>query len=337
MIEELTLWSQKIKDGLQLAHDFHFQHSAQLPSNIKKIAFVGMGGSGIAGKIIKTFLDKKTTIPSFIINSPELPNFIDTDTLVFAASYSGNTWETVDVLKQLSEKFIPTIVLSNNGQAAQIAEAKNLPFILLPKSMQPRTALGNFLGIIMGLLSLMDILPEGIEILKTFIKQSNLHVAKFSEDKGFFDEFIQISNNCDFFHIWGVSSDTQAFAYRAQTQFNENSKIQAVNSTLPECCHNLINGFDKFNKKPLVLLYYTDFLTANLDIALQATCDLLKEQGVLLYKPPVLGDTWEGQLFYTILWSDFASYYLGKKRGVDIARVEVIEKLKQKHIDRGIK
>ncbi len=63
-----------------------------------------MGGSGIAGRIIKTFLDKKSGIPSFVIESTSLPEFVDTDTLAIVVSYSGNTWETVDVLEELVQK-----------------------------------------------------------------------------------------------------------------------------------------------------------------------------------------------------------------------------------------
>ena len=60
MLEEVTLWSSKLKSGLDIAHNFHYENEAKLPKNINKILFVGMGGSGIAGRIVKTFLDKKS-------------------------------------------------------------------------------------------------------------------------------------------------------------------------------------------------------------------------------------------------------------------------------------
>ncbi|MBD3231444.1 SIS domain-containing protein [Candidatus Dependentiae bacterium] len=337
MLQELNQWPKKLKDGLDLAYNFHYRLGGQLPTNINKIAFVGMGGSGIAGRMVKTFLNKKSNIPSFVIDTPTVPEFIDGATLVFVISYSGNTWETIDILKKLTKQFIPTVVLSHGGKIAEIAEDKNLPFVLIPKSIQPRAALGNFLGFILGFLSILDLLPEGKDIVDTFVKQAELHIPKFDKGEAVFDDFLNIAKNYDFFHVWGVSGDTASFAYRAQTQFNENSKIQAVSSYFPECCHNLLNGFAKFNTKPLVLLFYTDFLTANLDRAIQATSELLEQEGVVLYKPPVLGDNWEGQLFYTILWSDFASMHLGKMRGVDVDRVEFIEKLKEKHKTKGIK
>jgi glucose/mannose-6-phosphate isomerase len=340
MLKDFTLWPQKLKDGLALSKDFHKEYGSQFRQKFTKIAFVGMGGSGIAGRIIKTFLDKKCNIPSFIIDSPEVPAFVDTETLTFVISYSGNTWEVNTALETLSEKFIPMIVISKGGKTAETAEAKNLPYILLPESMQPRSALGHFLGIILGILELLGIMVTE-EIIKEFLKQSDLYIRKFTDDENYFKDFLYKINDYDFVHIWGVSSDSAAFAYRAQTQFNENSKIQAVSSIFPECCHNLLAGFtdckEKCKIRPFVMFFNTEFLPTKLNSAVLATCEILKEEGVILYKPPVLGDNWEGQLFHMILWSDFASYYLGKHRGVEIAPVKLISKLKEKHSKMGIK
>jgi len=327
MLEEVVAWPKKLKDGLDLAHNFHFEHKEALPENIKKIVFVGMGGSGIAGRVVKTFLDKKTKLPSIIVDSPELPNSVDTDSLAFVVSYSGNTWETVSVFKQLLERNIPTIVLAHGGVVAEMAESKNIPLILLPKSKTPRSALGNFLGFILGLLGLIGIM-DGKKILDIFNKQLNIYLPKFEDDTAYFNDFLNRADNLEMFHIWGVSGDSAAFAYRAQTQFNENSKVHAVTSYFPELNHNLLTGFTDCKKKPLILFFSTEFISVKLSESADAVGELLRERGADLYKPPILGDTWEGQLFHIILWSDFASYYLGKARGVDIESTDLIEELK---------
>jgi len=327
MLEEVTLWPKKLKEGLDIAHNFHYQHSAQLPQNVTKILFVGMGGSGIAGRVIKTFLDKKSKIPSFIIDSPELPAFVDTNTLAVVVSYSGNTWETVSVLDQLADQYIPTIILSHGGRVAEIAENKNFPFILVPESKTPRSALGSFLGILLGLFDLMGFV-NGKEILSAFDKQLELYLPKFEENTAYFNEFLDRANECEGFHIWGISGDSAAFAYRAQTQFNENSKVHATTSYFPELNHNLLVGFTNCKKHPLVVFFETEFISTSLCESVEVVTELLKEKGVVLYKPPILGDNWEGQLFHILLWSDFASYYLGKARGVDIESTTIIEELK---------
>jgi glucose/mannose-6-phosphate isomerase len=329
MLEEVTLWPKKLKDGLDIAHNFHYENSEKIPRNIDKIVFIGMGGSGIAGRVVKTFLDKKCKIPSFIVDSSELPAFVDTNSLAVVVSYSGNTWETVSVLEQLVEKHVPTIALSHGGKVAEIAESKNVPFVLLPESKMPRSALGNFLGFMLGLFDLMS-LVDGKKILSEFDKQLSLYMPKFEEDTGYFNDFLDRVNGCEDFQIWGISGDSAAFAYRAQTQFNENSKVHPVTAYFPELNHNLLNGFVKCKTYPLVLFLATEFLPTRLCESADVVCKLLAERGVVLYKPPILGDTWEGQLFHIILWSDFASYYLGKARGVDVERVEIIEELKKR-------
>lgn len=336
MLEEVTLWSKKLKDGLDIVHNFHFQHSARLPKNIKKIVFVGMGGSGIAGRIVKTFLDKKCSIPSFVVETTELPKFVDTDTLAIVVSYSGNTWETVGVLEELVEKHVPVIALSHGGKVAEIAEEKNIPFILLPDSKTPRSALGTCLSIMLGLFDLMGII-EGKKIVEIFEKQLELYMPKFEEDTAYFNEFLDMVNDCEIFHIWGISGDSAAFAFRAQTQFNENSKVQAVTSYFPELNHNVLVGFTDCAKPPVVLFLGTEFISTTLCESVEAVSEILKEKGVLLYKPPILGDTWEGQLFHILLWADFASYYLGKARGVNIEAVDIVEELKKRIAKKKLK
>lgn len=335
MLKEFSLWSQKLRDGFALADDFFHTHGGGIVKAPKKIAFVGMGGSGIAGRIIKTFLDRKEGITSFIIDNCELPAYIDSNTLTFVVSYSGNTWETLDVLNQLNAKFIPTVVIANGGKAIEISQAKNIPFVLLPKSVAPRAALGNMLGFLLGVLGKLNVL-DGHRKLDIFIKNAEMYVPKFAES-AYFKDFLAMVKEYEFFHVWGISGDSAAFAYRAQTQFNENSKVHCVSSTFPELNHNLINGFSSCKQHPCVVLFASEFLPLNMNLAIDATCDILRENKVALYKAPVLGDTFEGQLFNIILWSDFASYYLGKARGVQIEDTQIITGLKSKQKLKGIK
>ncbi len=335
MLTELTMWSQKLKDGLQLAHSFYQDHGASLPKHITKIAFVGMGGSGVAGRIMKTFLDRKPGITTIIVDTPIVPESIDTQTLVFVMSYSGQTWETLDVLEAITQKFIPTIVLAHGGRAIEIAQAKDLPFLLLPQSLTPRSALGTFLSFLSGLFDLMGILP-GTAMVNQWVKEVEKYVPSFVEG-AYFKDFLGAINNPDVMHVWGIGGDSAAAAYRASTQFNENSKQQAVFNVFPELMHNLMVGFEKFDQPPVVLWFHTDFIPAHLSVAVQTISEILREKQVLLYKPPIFGDTFESQVFTMILWADFASYHLGLARGVNVERVQIIDELKKRQKSKGIK
>ncbi len=334
IFSDLGLWPDKLAKGFDLAHNFYNSHGHILDKKIKKIAFVGMGGSGIAGRIVKTFLDKQPNITSFVIDSPDIPAIIDAQTLAIVISYSGNTWETLSALNQLVEKSIPTIILAHGGKAQTIATEKKLPFVHIEEALAPRLALGYFLGFLLGLFDYAKLL-DGKNLVHSFCKHTERTIPLFSK-QSYFDDFINKASKHAFFHIWGVSSDSQSCAYRAQTQFNENSKIHAASSAFPELCHNLMVGFTQVEKSPFVLFFHTNYLSDNLKKAIEATSEILKEKGVTLYKPPILGDTFEEQLFNMILWADYASCYLGQVRKAEVLPVKIIDLLKDRHKQKGI-
>ena len=335
MQKDLLTWPEKLYAGLELAQDFWGQYGQRFAKPFKKIAFVGMGGSGIAGRIIKTLLDKRSSVTTLIIDGPEIPTCIDSETLAIVASYSGNTWETLDVLDGFVKRFIPTIVLAHGGSALETAEVKNIPFVIIPAALSPRSSLGYSLGLMIGILDKLGVLP-GAQFVQRWIDHAHLYLPKYSQQQHF-QIFLNLVANEEFFHIWGVSGDSAACTYRAQTQFNENAKVQAVFSVIPELCHNLLVGFSDCKKKPVVLMASTSFLPPHLELAVEAVGEILIQKGVHLYKMPVLGNTFEDQLFDIILWADFASCYLGLIKGVDVVSVKIIEQLKQTHRQKGIR
>jgi len=332
--KDLLLWPEKLQVGLDLAQRFCKEYENKIYKKPRKIAFIGMGGSGIAGRVVKTFLDAVPHVESIIIDSPHIPMSVTRNTLAIAISYSGNTWETLTALQELIAAKVPTIVITHGGRALQTAKEYKLLYLKIPESITPRSALGYFLGILLGLFDSMDIL-KGISILEGFCQQAQKNLPLFN-DPAYFQNFLAMVQNQDFFHIWGVTGDSAASAYRAQTQFNENSKIHAVSSTFPELCHNLIVGFTQLKLPITVVFFYTKFLSSSLDKAVGATEELLREIGVNLYKPPILGDTFENQLFNMVLWADFASCYLGIVRNVELFPVILIDRLKAKHKTKGL-
>lgn len=334
MFQDLSRWQEKLTVGAHHGIAFYEQHKDMLPSNPTQVVFAGMGGSGIAGKLLKTLLDKQTSVVTTVLEGTYVPGYIDENALAFVVSYSGNTWETIEVLKLLLARRVQVVVLAHGGRAMQLAQERNLLFMQVPEALTPRSALGYFLGMLCPLLQAFGLLA-GSKIIDQFVHHVEQHNALLASP-GYYASFLALVGKRDFFHIWGVSGDSEAVAYRAQTQFNENSKIQVVKSNFPELCHNLIVGMTNPSIQPFVLLMYTDYLAGNLAKSVDAMQELLVRRGVALYKVPVLGDTFECQLFHMVLWADFASYYLGKMYGVELEPVVLIDELKKEHRQKGI-
>ena len=63
--------------------------------NIANVVICGLGGSGIGGEIIRQWLLNSSKIPITVSHRYDLPRFVNSETLVIACSYSGNTEETL--------------------------------------------------------------------------------------------------------------------------------------------------------------------------------------------------------------------------------------------------
>jgi glucose/mannose-6-phosphate isomerase len=335
MLQELIIWPTKLLEGKEIADDFYRQHQAIFNHSYKKIVLWGMGGSGMAARVVQALFEKKSSIPIFVQNASDIPAYVDSDTLCIMVSYSGETWEVVSAFNELAQKKVPLMVISHKGTLAQRAQVQGIPSVLMPLSLVPRLALGNFLGFLLGLFDCIG-LCSGQKVLTDWYEQSAFCVSKFS-DQSFFNEFLYAVNGYSSFHIWGVSGDSAACSFRAQTQFNENAKIPTVAAQIPELCHNLIEGFGNGSEAQFVLLLHTDFLPPSLMIVIDSLHEIIHEKGSVLYKAPIFGDTWENQLISLIIWADFASYYLGKTRNSDVTATPVLNALKERIRRKGLK
>jgi glucose/mannose-6-phosphate isomerase len=71
--------------------------------NVKHIVFAGMGGSGAIGDIFSSILSK-SKIHVNIVKGYNLPTTVNSETLVIIISVSGNTEESLSVLKSAYKK-----------------------------------------------------------------------------------------------------------------------------------------------------------------------------------------------------------------------------------------
>lgn len=333
MKQELLDWSNKVHLGYQLTKENPHIQNFSFPKPIEHILFIGMGGSGIAGTILKSLLAKTNPhLRVTVSNTPRMPAYIPPQTLAIVMSYSGNTWETLDGFAQLFAAQTPICIITHGGKLATHAEAHNIPCIIMPECSAPRASLGSTLGILFALLEQVQLIA-GATLAKITVSAADRGIAAFAEPT-FFKSFLELCKNDPQLHIWGVTDDSDSAAYRAQTQFNENSKIPAITTYFPELCHNLIVGIADCKKPQLVLSFATSFLLAHEQAGLSAAHEVLAEHGVPVYQVPVMGTTWEEQLIRLILWADFASYHLGVQRGVEITPVVAIDKLKKNYMSR---
>ena len=121
---------------------------------INKIVVAGMGGSALAALLVKVWLKDVLSIPFEIVRTYDLPEYVGSDTLVIASSYSGNTEETLSALDQAKSRGAQTAIIASGGALIDIATVDSIAHVQLPNGMQPRMA------VIFNLKALVSILAN---------------------------------------------------------------------------------------------------------------------------------------------------------------------------------
>ena len=112
-----------------------------------------MGGSGSAGRFLKTISDQEGGLPFVVWGDYGLPQWWGPDWLVVATSYSGDTEETIDGVIKAIDSGGTVVGISSGGELTRILDGhEESVSIPIPKGQMPRSAFGHTRGPIGSLL-----------------------------------------------------------------------------------------------------------------------------------------------------------------------------------------
>ncbi|MDI6874955.1 bifunctional phosphoglucose/phosphomannose isomerase [Candidatus Solincola sp.] len=338
MLTAVESFPRQCREALRMGRDL-----VDLPDGegIRRLAYLGMGGSAIGGDILRALLEEATGLPIGVHRSYRLPALLGPDTLAVAASYSGNTEETLSAYDDAIYLGCRLLVLTSGGQLLEKARGYRHSCVVLPAGLQPRAALGYLflpaaavverLGLMQGFIRVAyeaaDYLEEKAAVWgrisstgRNFAKQMALRLAGK----------IPV--------VYGTEGLLEVAAYRWKCQFNENSKVPAFHHVLPEMNHNEIVGWhrpDDFSRRVEVIFLLEEDAHPRVAKRVEITADILREKvgGVTVIR--VGGRTRTEKLLGAIFLGDFVSVYLALLNGVDPTPVESIALLKERMAGEG--
>lgn len=322
MLDLIYNLPEEIEDAWKLSQEL------KISKVIDNITICGMGGSGIGGEILKAVLYNSSGIPVIIHRDYSLPGAINNRTLLFIISYSGNTEEIINSYKEAKRQSLSPICISSGGRLAQQSEKEGDVLLKIPAGYPPRAALAYLSiplfwvaeesGIISGI---EKEIKETVDILK---KRRNAYKSEAETLSAELSGFLPI--------VYSLSKIMDPVSIRWRCQFNENSKILCHTNSFPELNHNEIVGMGGI--EPLIPLSYLIILKdpkahpKNLR-RLEWTLKILKGTFSRYFQFSPDGDSDLARIFSGILFGDFLSFYLAKRRGIDPLPVERIETLKR--------
>jgi len=292
----------------------------------KNVVIAGMGGSSLPAAIIETYLQGEVKAPIYICQNYSLPQEANQKSLVFISSFSGNTEETLSVYQECKQKKITMIGITTNGQLSKWCEKDNVPLIKLPEEgIQPRCGNGyNFTGILTAM-SKAGIVPDkSKEIKETAQALANMQFPPAQKIARTLKKNLIIVYASERFReiarIWKI-------------KFNENSKVLAFHNYFPELNHNETAGFTNLKKEGIpttVIILRNKQDNPRIQKRIKITADIINQKGGNVITIKMVEGNLLTQIFGTIYYGDFISYYLALEYKTDPSPVEIVEYLKKR-------
>ena len=297
------------------------------------LVVAGMGGSAIAGDVLRALAAGHARFPITVARSYTLPSWVGPETAVIASSYSGNTEETLSALDDALARGARVLTMSTGGALANRAQEAGLNLVRLPKGIQPRAALPYSLA---GLLTVCESL--GV----TRIPESDWDeaVAVTEEQREEYADYNSSTNRA--LHLAHVlhgqipviysSEQIECINLRWRNQIHENAKTFAVGNVLPEMNHNEIMGWDRRGAElaQLAVIELRDAEDhARTQKRLAITRKILQPHAHSWHTISSVGSSRLARLLSLLYLSDWVSLYLAILNEVDPSPVGMIEDLKQ--------
>ena len=299
---------------------------------------MGMGGSGIAGdvlKLISNSVSKKEILVRKTYSIPE--QILSRKPFCLFISYSGNTEETISGLDDAISNQLDWAVISSGGKLLEEAEIHDKAFIKVPKGLQPRNAFGYLTQAVMKILDVnegtkfIEQLQEAggyisdlffLDPLEPSYREKDLVTLAYSIASGLEKKTAV---------IYGGTPMTQLVASRWKAQINENSKSRAFTGDMPEVHHNEILSWnaDPRGSKKYTLIFLRDQnehpqIAKRFDYTKEVLKDKVSIVNIFSKEKETIKSMME-----LVLLGDLVSLCLAEYLKVDPQNIDTIEEIKK--------
>ena len=227
--------------------------------NIDHIVFAGMGGSGTIGDVFASILSK-TDVHVSVIKGYLLPKTVDSNTLVVTTSISGNTLETISILKNVEKVNAEFVAFSSGGIMEKFSMDKKIKYYKISEEHSPRA---SFVGFLYSALNILEqVVPvKKVDVDKSIESLFNIQKLISSKNLNETNEALQIAEWIKEIPMVYYPSGLQSAAIRFKNSMQENAKMHVVTEDVIEACHNGIVAWDKpKNIMPILIQGKDDYV-----------------------------------------------------------------------------
>lgn len=321
MIDDVLGMPDQLRDAL-----WRIETARLEPAESAGLMVCGMGGSAIGGELAASVLGDRLTKPMITIRGYELPSWATPEWTVLCSSYSGHTEETLACFEAAEALGARRLVVSTGGPLVERARETGVPVVGLPGIFAPRVAVAYMFTAAAEAAALAGIAPR----IRTEIDAAGAFLqAQIEPLKA---RAAEIAETLDGTPTVIYGSDlTTAVAHRWKTQINENAKVLAFYSELPEANHNEICGWSGGSGADGIAAVFLEDRDQHPRERrrFELTAAAVAEEAAAVVRLETVGDNRVERLLWATLLGDLVSMELAERRGVDPESIEAIEKLKE--------
>ncbi len=318
---------QQARDAWGLAQSWPLPPDFRTPS---RVLLLGVGGSAIGADIVATLARLGGRVPIEVVRHYEVPD-VDENALVIAASFSGNTEETLAALEATLTTPGMRIALTTGGRLEQFARARSIPLISYEWPGPPRTALGYGLFTILGVLARIGAIDIEQAAVDRAIDALSDAVHRYGVDTEpneakrlatMMGHRLPVIIGADFLDV---------AARRFASEVSENAKHWAFWSALPEFNHNTLQALGSANGVPraiIPIILDAPAVHARNRRRVDETIRMMGEHGMDARVVDAGGDTPLEAIVRAASLASWTSYYLALLNGVDPTPVSVLDTFK---------
>ena len=295
--------------------------------DVDHIVFAGMGGSGSLGDVMSSILSKEDIHVS-VVKGYHLPNTINTNSLVVTTSISGNTKETISILRDAYKRDAKIAAFSSGGKMEEFCNMNNIFYESIPMIHSPRASFPKFLFTILK--SLEQIIPVkendmkeaivNLEKTKKNISSKNLTNSNISLKLASW-----IRNMPLIYYPWGL----QSAAIRFKNALQENAKIHVITEDIVESCHNGIVAWESKSQVQPVLIKGKDDYVKTIE-RWDILQEFFREKEIDYFEIKSIEGSILSKIVNLIFLLDYSSIYHAVLNKIDPSPVKAIDFVKER-------
>jgi len=252
MFRTYDIWPEMAKEG------YEQEFSKYEFKDIDHVVFAGMGGSGTIGDVFSSILSKND-IHTSVVKGYLLPKTVDKNTLVIVVSVSGNTEESLMVLKNSKNTEAKIISFSSGGMIKQYASKNKINYQEIKMEHSPRASFPKYVfSILKTLESIMPVKKSDVfdTISKMEVTRQNISSNNLNKNNTALSIAEWITGTPVIYYPGGL----QSAAIRFKNSLQENSNLHVIAEDVIEACHNGIVSWERnSNMQPILIQGHDDY------------------------------------------------------------------------------